>query len=541
MALNTPKRIRTLASLASSPPSNSEYGSPPWQATNSSTCGSPEFIVNQQVCEKNENRRGRPRSEAITFLMQEGSTSPSSIKCGYCNRVFPREKSLQAHLRTHTDPERGFNINKLLLGNREQLKPDTITAIRVVRDAISIYNKVEDFPINRRLLDLCASARQKYFLHLDVEKQQKELELKEKQNQAKEDDIRKKKAESNVKVQKLETLIAEEALKLKVADRLIDEANESLSSLVEREGERPHPCDYPGCTRAFTQSGQLKTHQRLHTGERPFVCSVSNCQQRFTHANRHCPEHPYDQLKRCDDFVIPAVSEQNSEVIKWLEKYRMEKEERTPTRKTPKQSKEMQSDNNENSEVECPTTPNNPFKSRKGLMVELDMNAGLTSPITTKIKATPKVIQWNDVQIRDEDSGDDEATPASSTFNPKKRWIREAWHDDLAKPLETTVVRTTQIADKQVNPNETRPTVLMVASKDKTMPLIDLTAVVDTSNNVASHRTQEECSEVRIENLYQPNFASPVANRKWMGALALMQLASDEDNKASHFVRYTQL
>lgn len=45
---------------------------------------------------------GRPRSEALTTLMIEGSSSPSSIKCVYCNRVFPREKSLQAHLRTHT-------------------------------------------------------------------------------------------------------------------------------------------------------------------------------------------------------------------------------------------------------------------------------------------------------------------------------------------------------------------------------------------------------------------------------------------------------
>ncbi len=38
-------------------------------------------------------------------------------------------------------------------------------------------------------------------------------------------------------------------------------------------GERPYICDYPGCSRAFTQSGQLKTHQRLHAGEKPFVCS----------------------------------------------------------------------------------------------------------------------------------------------------------------------------------------------------------------------------------------------------------------------------
>lgn len=47
-------------------------------------------------------RRGRPRSSDISSLMQVAKDSASGIRCKYCSRVFPREKSLQAHLRTHT-------------------------------------------------------------------------------------------------------------------------------------------------------------------------------------------------------------------------------------------------------------------------------------------------------------------------------------------------------------------------------------------------------------------------------------------------------
>lgn len=53
-------------------------------------------------CLNSEGKRGRPRADIINSLIIEGAQSPSSIKCRICNRVFPREKSLQAHLRTHT-------------------------------------------------------------------------------------------------------------------------------------------------------------------------------------------------------------------------------------------------------------------------------------------------------------------------------------------------------------------------------------------------------------------------------------------------------
>lgn len=48
------------------------------------------------------SKRGRPRADVINHLILEGSSSPSEIKCKACYRVFPREKSLQAHMRTHT-------------------------------------------------------------------------------------------------------------------------------------------------------------------------------------------------------------------------------------------------------------------------------------------------------------------------------------------------------------------------------------------------------------------------------------------------------
>lgn len=320
------------------------------------------------------------------------------------------------------------------------------------------------------------------------------------------------------------------------------------------KGERPYPCNYPGCSRAFTQSGQLKTHQRLHTGERPFICSAPLCQHRFTHANRHCPDHPYDQLKRCDDFVIPPVSEQNGEVIKWLENYRLEKEDRTPTRKTPKRSKQINNDNSENvssselshTNVTSPSTPSNPYKSRKGLMVELDMNAGLESPIAPKLKANPKIIQWTEPQSQEEDSGDESCVPASSIFNPKKKWLREAWQDDLAKPLEP--MPTTSIVQKPfVNPNEMRPTVLMVASRDRTMPLTTTerhhdhnilstqsssSSYASSDNNTIHQQQEQQYRNSSVINGYHcPETNSPsTGNRKLLGALALIQLANDNDH-----------
>lgn len=66
------------------------------------TPGTPSERRGSRRAAPKSHRRGRPRADTIDILMKQGCTSPSSIKCTFCNRVFPREKSLQAHLRTHT-------------------------------------------------------------------------------------------------------------------------------------------------------------------------------------------------------------------------------------------------------------------------------------------------------------------------------------------------------------------------------------------------------------------------------------------------------
>ncbi|XP_046682901.1 protein suppressor of hairy wing-like isoform X2 [Homalodisca vitripennis] len=70
--------------------------------TTKSQCSEGLSCSSKEQLSRFENKRGRPKAAVIGNLMIEGSNSVSDIKCKFCCRVFPREKSLQAHLRTHT-------------------------------------------------------------------------------------------------------------------------------------------------------------------------------------------------------------------------------------------------------------------------------------------------------------------------------------------------------------------------------------------------------------------------------------------------------
>ncbi|XP_036141875.1 regulatory protein MIG1-like isoform X2 [Monomorium pharaonis] len=313
-------------------------------------------------------------------------------------------------------------------------------------------------------------------------------------------------------------------------------ARSRRDKLLLEKGERPYLCDYPGCTKAFTQSGQLKTHQRLHTGEKPFLCTEPGCETRFTHANRHCPDHPYANLTRSDDFVLKPVSENTElpcDVSRWLERYKMSREREDRTPKMERKKKTWKSTENHKR-----------IKSRKGLMMDiageqenLDRN-----PSNQRLHYGENQDSQEDSQDEDptetccavlQTSEDEEASSAKFAISslrrpldrlqPKKRWLRNACLDpqlDLNEDIRSNNVSTVhKIDEKQILSGSTEPelhwytTYLNNSVNENNTPITNIDNNLETPNAQleSSYSTSQICcmmnhnesSRVTEENVYE--------------------------------------
>ena len=48
-------------------------------------------------------------------------------------------------------------------------------------------------------------------------------------------------------------------------------------------GEKPFPCEFPGCDRRFANSSDRKKHMHVHTSDKPYNCHIRGCNKSYTH------------------------------------------------------------------------------------------------------------------------------------------------------------------------------------------------------------------------------------------------------------------
>lgn len=80
-------------------------------------------------------------------------------------------------------------------------------------------------------------------------------------------------------------------------DRRFRRDSDRVSHFRTHTGEKPYQCDFEDCDARFTLSGHLIVHRRTHTGEKPYVCEV--CSKGFassgglrSHSVTHTGEKP---------------------------------------------------------------------------------------------------------------------------------------------------------------------------------------------------------------------------------------------------------
>ena len=98
---------------------------------------------------------------------------------------------------------------------------------------------------------------------------------------------------------------------------------------------------------------------------------MEGCSNRYTHANRFCPDHPGVKPKRTSEISLQPIisaSEDQEAVYAWLEKYRRDREEKTPGKMTAEMAENEPGTPKRNSEEALEFK----MKSKRGLASEME-------------------------------------------------------------------------------------------------------------------------------------------------------------------------
>ncbi|KAI0244287.1 transcriptional repressor [Massospora cicadina] len=75
-----------------------------------------------------------------------------------------------------------------------------------------------------------------------------------------------------------------------------------------KAGAKRYLCNYPNCGKAFSTSGHLSRHHRIHTGEKNFSCLLPQCQSRFSRQDNMMQHYRTHFLVKPDPIKIQRLT-----------------------------------------------------------------------------------------------------------------------------------------------------------------------------------------------------------------------------------------